>query len=262
MCYDRTNGYAAAERRDNRIMTTHNKIIGKKSNGGNSMEWTKTYKKAITFSYDDGVEMDLQLLELLNKYGLKATFNLNTGLDGTNDSWRFKGVEVKRLNLQQYAGAYKGHEIAVHTLTHPNICELSEKDLEREVLGDRENIQKLFGQHAVGFAYPYGAYSEEVIKKLSNYGFLYARGVEPSHSFEVQSELLTFRPTCHHDDENLFDLAAQFLKIEPEQPQIFYIWGHSYEFEGNHNWDRFEELCKLISGKQDIFYGTNTEVLI
>lgn len=226
------------------------------------MEWTKNYKKAITFSYDDGVEMDLHLLEILNKYGLKATFNLNTGLDGTDDSWLFKDVEVKRLNLQQHAKAYQGHEIAVHTLTHPNVCELSEKDFEHEVLGDRENIQKLFGQNAVGFAYPYGTYSEEVIKKLKNYGFLYARGVQSCHSFDVQSELLAFQPTCHHDDEQLFDLAERFLKMEPEQPQIFYIWGHSYEFEGNCNWDRFEEFCKLISGKEDIFYGTNKEVLI
>ena len=107
------------------------------------MEWTKNYKKAITFSYDDGIEMDLHLLEILNKYGLKATFNLNTGLDGTNDSWLFKDIEVKRLNLQQHAKAYQGHEIAVHTLSHPNVCELSEKDFEHEVLGDRENIQRL-----------------------------------------------------------------------------------------------------------------------
>ena len=43
------------------------------------------YKKAITFSYDDGVTQDIQLIELLNKYNLKCTFNLNSELLGTNN---------------------------------------------------------------------------------------------------------------------------------------------------------------------------------
>lgn len=178
------------------------------------MEWTKNYKKAITFSYDDGVESDLRLLESLNKYNLKATFNVNTGLDEKSDSWVYKDFEVKRLNLTQNINAYEGHEIAVHTLTHPGMCELTDAELEREVLGDKENIQKLFNQCPIGMAYPYGAYSE------------------------------------------------RFLSMETDKPQIFYIWGHSYEFDGNHNWDRMEEFCKLISGKENIFYGTNREVLI
>ena len=36
-------------------------------------------KKAITFSFDDGVEQDVRTIEILDKYGLKGTFNLNSG---------------------------------------------------------------------------------------------------------------------------------------------------------------------------------------
>ncbi len=227
------------------------------------MNWTNKYKKAITFSYDDGVEQDLQLLEILNKYNLKGTFNLNTGLDDKSDSWIYKErLEVKRLNIEKYVDAYKGHEIAVHTLTHPNLCMLDDEAMEREVLGDRENIQRIFGTTAVGMAYPYGAYSEKVVDKLRQYGFKYARGVESSYNFDVQDNLLVFKPTCHHDDDRLFELAEKFLELDTDKPQIFYVWGHAYEFEGNNNWDRFEEFCKLISGREDIFYGTNAEILI
>ena len=74
--------------------------------------------------------------------------------------------------------------------------------------------------------------------------------------------MLRFRPTCHHDDEALFSLAEQFLQAEAETPQIFYIWGHSYEFEGNRNWDRLERLCEMLAGRDDIFYGINREVLL
>ena len=38
--------------------------------------------KALTFSYDDGVTQDVRLIEIFNKYGLRATFNLNSGLLG------------------------------------------------------------------------------------------------------------------------------------------------------------------------------------
>ena len=41
-------------------------------------------KKAVTFSYDDGTTQDIQLIELLNKYDLKATFNLNSERLGVN----------------------------------------------------------------------------------------------------------------------------------------------------------------------------------
>ena len=227
------------------------------------MDWTNKYKKAITFSYDDGVEQDLRLLDILNEYKLKATFNLNTGLDDKSDSWIYKErLEVKRLNLEKSKDAYMGHEIAVHTLTHPNLCALDNEAMERELLGDRENIERIFGVKPTGMAYPYGAYSDRVVDKLRQYEFKYARCVESSYNFDVQDNLLVFKPTCHHDDERLFELAERFLKMDTDKPQIFYVWGHAYEFEGNNNWDRLEKFCKLISGRDDIFYGTNEEVLL
>jgi len=226
------------------------------------MEWTKNYKKAITFSYDDGVEQDLQLLDILNKYNLKATFNVNTGLDSNSSSWKYKDLTVFRLDLDKHVQAYNGHEIAVHTLTHPNLCNLSDAELSKELLGDKKNIESLFNTRVSGMAYPYGTYSDSIVDTLKANGFKYARTVESNHSFDIQMDLLRFKPTCHHDDSMLFDLAEKFLRNDLELPQIFYVWGHSYEFEGNHNWNRFEDFCRMISQRKDIFYGTNHEVLL
>lgn len=36
--------------------------------------------KALTLSYDDGVEQDLHLIELMKQHGVKGTFNLNSSL--------------------------------------------------------------------------------------------------------------------------------------------------------------------------------------
>ena len=36
--------------------------------------------KAVTLSYDDGVRQDKRLISIMQKYGLKGTFNINAGL--------------------------------------------------------------------------------------------------------------------------------------------------------------------------------------
>ena len=226
------------------------------------MEWTKKYKKAVTFSYDDGVTSDLKLLDIFNRYGMKCTFNLNFGLGPVNGGWINKGKPVNCLNLQEHIAAYAGHEIAAHALTHQDLTKISPEEARKEMVEDRDGLNKLFGQCPAGMAYPYGTFNDEVVALLKELGFQYARTVNESCNFDVQTDLLRFKPTCHHDNGRLFELAEQFLAMEPEEPQIFYIWGHSYEFDGNENWDRIEELCRMLAGRDDIFYGTNAEVLL
>jgi hypothetical protein len=58
------------------------------------------------------------------------------------------------------------------------------------------------------------------------------------------------------------NLAEKFLNLKPDTPQLFYLWGHSYEFEANHNWDILEDFCRLVSGRTDVYYGTNAQVLL
>ena len=224
--------------------------------------WTKNYKKAITFSYDDGVTSDLRLIELLNKYQLKCTFNLNYGLGPTLGGWEYKGKQVNRLKLREHIASYAGHEIAAHALTHQNLVEIGVEAARQEMTEDAKGLTKLFGSCPVGMAYPYGTFDDNIVELLRELGFRYARTVWESCNFDVQKDLLRFRPTCHHDNERLFELAEEFLTMETEEPKIFYIWGHSYEFEGNENWDRMEQFCRMVSKREDIFYGTNAEVLL
>ncbi|HAJ96524.1 MAG TPA: polysaccharide deacetylase [Ruminococcus sp.] len=225
------------------------------------MKWTREFRKAVTFSYDDGNRQDIRLLEMLNTYGLKCTFNLNSGLNG-NEIWKYKGVDVQRLNLEQCAELYKGHEIAVHGSCHLNPTELSPEELSQELAGNKAELTRIFGVEPVGMAYAYGCYNNAVINQAKEIRLKYGRTTEPSHSFDIQRDLMRFRPTCHHDDAMLFELAEKFLSLNPKKPQIFYVWGHSYEPDGNQNWDRLERLFEMLAGKNEIFYGTNAEILL
>ena len=95
-------------------------------------------------------------------------------------------------------------------------------------------------------------------------GIRYARTTTSTHRFDLQDDLILFNPTVYHHREwdALFALGESFLSLQPEKPQLFYIWGHAYEFDIHGDWERFEDFCRLISGQADIFYGTNREVLL
>ncbi len=226
--------------------------------------------KAVTFSYDDGVTQDIRLIEILDRYGLKCTFNLNSGLLGKPGALVREGVCVPHNKVQpsEVARIYKNHEVAAHTLTHPALTKCSDEEVIRQVEEDRLALSELCGCEVRGMAYP-GAgatlYDDRVAGLIrERTGIKYARITEESCRFEPQTDLYVFRPTIHHHNEfeKLNALAEEFIALKPDSPKLFYIWGHSYEFDIHDDWDRFEDFCRRISGKDDIFYGTNSEVLL
>ena len=226
--------------------------------------------KAVTFSYDDGVTQDVRLIELFNKYGVRATFNLNSELLGHKGELIRESVRVShnKNKPEDVRHIYEGHEIAAHTLTHPLLPSIADDaEVIRQVEADRLNLSELAGYEVVGMAYPCGGQNfdrrvSELIKH--NTGIRYARNIISNHSFKLQDNLHEFCPTVHHNAEwdRMFELADEFVSLAPDEPSIFYIWGHAYEFDIENTWDRFEELLKIISGRSDIFYGTNREVLL
>ena len=226
--------------------------------------------KAVTFSYDDGITQDSRLIDMFNKYGLKATFNLNYGLLGKERNLIIDGKEIAHNKVlpENVRSLYAGHEIASHTLTHPRLPAIDDdNEIIRQVEEDRLRLSELAGYEVVGFAYPCGGenYDHRVSRIIrENTGIKYCRTIISNHSYDIQDNLYEFNPTVHHHVhlEEMFDMADKFINSTPDKPQIFYIWGHSYEFDVSDNWDRFEEFCKVISGKDDIFYGTNKEILL
>lgn len=225
--------------------------------------------KAITFSYDDGITQDVRLIELLNKYGLKSTFNINSELLGKKGIlWREnQRIAHYKIHPEDVKSVYEGHEVAVHTLTHPNLTESDDAEIIRQVEQDRLNLSELVGYEVIGMAYPCGGVNNndrtaKIIKE--NTGVKYCRTITCNNNFNLQNNLYRFNPSAYHlDFENLMSLGQQFVDLKATTPQIFYIWGHSFEMDYHPDyWIRLEEFFKLISNKGDIFYGANKEVLL
>jgi len=230
---------------------------------------TQGKNKAITFSYDDGTVQDIRLIELLNKYNLKCTFNLNSELLSTpriliRNNNRINHYKIHKNDVKY---VYEGHEIAVHTLTHPNLTKCEDKEVIRQVELDRQNLSELAGYDVVGMAYPGGGINNddrvaEIIK--NNTGIKYSRTITSNECFDPQTNLYRFNPTGWHlDFDKMMSLGKEFIEMKTDTPKIFYIWGHSFEMDYDSDcWVKLEEFFKLISNRNDIFYGTNKEVLL
>jgi peptidoglycan/xylan/chitin deacetylase (PgdA/CDA1 family) len=218
--------------------------------------------KRLTFSYDDGVEQDRKLVEIFKRYRLQCTFNLNSGIQSGAGGWQKNDVFIKRMNIRGLPALYEGHEIAVHSLTHPHLESLDDDTIRNELEQDKLNLERIFGKPVRGMAYPYGAYDDRVIRIAHETGLRYARGVGVTGNFDIPPDLMTYCSTCHHADPRLMELAERFIKLKAETPQVFSVWGHSYEFDVDRNWQVLEDFCKIISGRDDIAYCTNAEALL
>ena len=211
-------------------------------------------KKALTFSYDDGQIHDRRLVELFNRYQVKATFHLNAGTLGIcTDSSAFVGKdEVKSL--------YHGHEVSCHGYHHPYFNQLPHDQMVRQIYEDKRTLEECCGYPVRGMSYPYGEYSEELIQTALSLGMEYSRTVESTNGFHIPKDFMRWNPSCHHS--NVFDIMKEVIDHPHyRQLMLFYVWGHSYEFDRDKNWDLMEEFLQQISGQEDIWYASNIEIV-
>jgi len=219
--------------------------------------------KALTLSYDDGVEQDIRLVAIMRQHGIRGTFNLNSGLFAPEGTVYEPGRIHRRLTEQGVVDLFQdsGMEVAVHGLTHPFLEALPVADALQDVIEDRRNLEKLFQQPIQGMAYPYGATSDNVVAALKMAGIKYARTVVATLDFRQPTDWLRLTTTCHHKHPDLPELARRFVSGTPQhQPWLFYLWGHSYEFEADNNWPIIENFCAQTAGCDDVWYATNVEI--
>ena len=219
--------------------------------------------KALTLSYDDAVEQDIRLIDIMVKNGIKGTFNINTGLFAPVGKTYPEGQIHRRMDKKTAYDLYmnNGMEVAVHAYYHPHLEGLTPAEVTFEILNDRMDIEQMTGKVTRGMAYPYGSTSQQVVDCLKACGILYARTVQSTLNFNIAEDWLRLPATCHHNHPELMNLAKKFVEATAvTEPMLFYLWGHSYEFEMKDNWSVIEEFCEYIGNKEDIWYATNIEI--
>jgi peptidoglycan/xylan/chitin deacetylase (PgdA/CDA1 family) len=207
--------------------------------------------KSMTLSYDDGRDYDRRMIEIMNRNGIRGSFHLNSGNLG----------KTNFLRCDEIASLFDGHEVSAHTVEHPFLELVPKEKMALEILEDRKRLEDLVKYPVRGMSYPYGTYDNSVKAMMPMLGIEYARTVKSHGTFTLPEDFLEWHPTCHHRE--MLKYAEAFLELKQKYPRmaLFYVWGHSYEFHNNDNWEDFTKFCEMVGGRKDIWYATNIEIM-
>lgn len=213
--------------------------------------------KYLVFSIDDGTVFDKKSIEIFDKYGVHATFNLNSGMD--DFVWYFNDeIPIRRLILKDNVALYKNHEVASHSLTHPYLDSCDEQEVIRQVNEDINNLENIFHRKITSFATPFrtsGNRETDIIKNNCSVNNIRISCVD--ESMEVPSDLYNIKITAL-DINRAFELLPEFLN---RKEGVFIYAGHSYDFEVKTSFERLEEFIKEVLKHDDIKIVTMSELV-
>lgn len=212
-------------------------------------------RRILLLSFDDGTVYDKRFVELLNKYGVKCTFNLNSGLE--DFVWYYEdNVPIRRQVLANTLEQYRGHEVASHSLHHHWLNTLTPPQLSREIGDDCKALKKLFGLSEIGFGVPFTACSEREIRIIRKF-VRYIRLSEFSDTFALPRDPYHIPIHGLYNDPDIYEKLNRFS--ESDLPvSLFVMAGHSYEFEVLHHWQAIEDMIQYICA-QDFEIKTTLE---
>ena len=241
--------------------------------------------KFFTVSFDDGTEQDIRVIALMEKYGIRGTFNLSSGLFGesahvsrtiseTLPDGSCRQVNVKfdhiimPLELAREVYSRDFIEIAGHGTHHLHQSGLGKNKLIEQIADDAAILSDLFGRKIRGHIFPYGEYDADCLTVMEEAGLVYGRlatGGIIDKDFCFSAERGIIKPTCRMTDHCALPLLRRFISTPCcEQDMVFYMWGHSFELDygTETGCDTYlEELFSTVSKAAGIEFVTNGELI-
>jgi len=214
--------------------------------------------KYFVFSIDDGTIYDETTIEIFNRYGIKGTFNLNSGLQ--DFVWYLGDLPIRRLPLYEYRSLYDGHEVASHTLTHPYLDQCPDDVVVREVSEDINNLEAIFEHEVTSFATPFETCGDREVWLISNYTkATNIRLSEIDELFKKPSDPYHIKVTAL-DINRALELIQDF--INDDNAELFVYAGHSYDFYVENTFNLLEELVKILVNNKDSIKVTTMQEMV
>ena len=224
-----------------------------------------TPKKYVCLCFDDATQQDLKIIEMCKKYNYyDVTFFISTGLYGVDWSAAV-GVPHKRFTKKEVqSGIYDGFDLASHTLNHLPLDQYQNnvKKVKSELENDAKNIYKLTGIYPVVMAWPGGDPNvTRTLMKIAyeNTSIRLGRGTTSTHKFDLPKEFLWLQPTAEISEATLFSDFQRFLDAECTEDMLFFCWGHGYELDIYHSYDKLEQFIKMIAEAEGVERVTVSE---
>lgn len=230
--------------------------------------WVGGVRKCCTLSFDDGTVEDLRITDMLRERGLRATFNLNTGLFGHKDHLEQAGfaVEHEKLAADRIAKTYDGFELAVHGYTHAHLGRVPSSMAAYEIVRCKSELEQITHAPVRGMAWPISFSFPDVagvVETARACGICYGRTTRRSYDcVGLPADFMTWDAACSYVQPELDGVVDKFLApIESyRDPYLLYVWGHGYEATGRAAWGTLERFLDRVSGKADVWYASNIEV--
>lgn len=233
------------------------------------MRFPEGKTKAVTLSYDDNAVENKKFSDIITGYGLKCTFNLNSCKSNELFGNLFTVEDAKKYILE------RGHEIAVHGAFHKANGIVRTVEGIRDVLDCRLEFEESYGRIIRGMAYPDTGIRKflntdyETIKAyLKSLDIVYSRTLgEDNRKFNMPQDWYAWMPTVKHNNPESREIAQEFVNLDissnylaGQESRLFYMWGHTYEFERADGWKLLYDLCDILANHNDIWYATNMEI--
>ena len=235
-------------------------------------------KKYFVWSFDDGLEQDKKIVEILRGFNMGATFNLNSGLYGKQQMiGRIGTLGCKEIPMEEFrkqrhhllkyvphcripedevCQVYEGFEIASHTVSHKNLTKLTEAEIRDEITQDVRRLSQKFSRNVTGFAYPFGASNDTVKKVLQDCGITYARTVGAVKNYAFPADSMDLHISCWHISSKAMEKLDAFLGApQQEEDMLFVMFAHGYEFDfgmKESSWEKFKRICDRVASDDEI----------
>ena len=217
--------------------------------------------KAMIFSYDDGVlAADKKIIEIFNREGMKASFNLIAkNYDGL--------TEEQKENLRN---VYAGHEIGNHTYSHPDMRTsvnnpLTAEQCLAEINRGKEILEDTFQTTVTGLAWPYTNPRRPETTALADKDYLYARTAPVTGGGELFAVPESFGPSWEFTCIDYFSGVVYsdsyidlYAGLESEELTLLSVWGHPASIYSANRWDVVEKAVQLYR-LQNIWNPTVSE---
>lgn len=154
-------------------------------------------------TFDDGFLDNMDAVELLKNYGMKATLFITICGIGKTAFWEREFSRLPMLSQSQIKHiSSMGMEIGSHGIHHYALEQLSPNDIHYELSVSKRRLEKLIGNPVAGLAYPHGRYNERVINIAREIGYSYACTTESGSLKHSKSEFQLKRLSIFSKDGN------------------------------------------------------------
>jgi peptidoglycan-N-acetylglucosamine deacetylase len=248
---------------------------------GHSFRRTNMEKfRFVTTSWDDGEQADLRLAQILRARKIRGTFYVPiTPYQGR--------PALSRAELRELSS--EGFEIGAHGFSHKPLWKLSGKELAAEVSPCKPILEDILGTEVRMFCYPYGRYDSNVVCALKQAGYWGARTVRmlatplEFEPFEMPTTIqIAPQPKSNYLKNvvrgrkmegfqtylanltrlgNWLELGKRLFDSVLQNGGIWHLYGHSREIEDLGMWKDLEEMLDYVSGREDVMYVPNCELI-